>query len=638
MPCRWRDTHALHQIPVLGLWAALLAGAAGWGRWQQARGEPIVDHPPPQASPPAKGGADPFTASAATALRAETLERLKALEPPSGLDTTTSGGSANPGAAAGAAAAKSDGRPSARAPSSAASHPTANTPLRDLLQDRLKLLDEFAKVSQALSRATDPDPSPQRQIADAKEELHRLEQVLAQAAKVPESLLPACFRGKATTDSSALIAEMKDALEATTNELRDWKSRVESARSQIATWESLQSARHTERDKLFQRVTNLKAKSEEFEGAVTDAQTAHARELAHQELVNFQWEARVESLQLQTIEAQIGLEVKLAEVRDLTARAHDTHVRIAERTLEEMRARYRVIAEDHERDLKRAADSEESKAQQSGDPLERFRARRTSELLVLEMQVNKSEQALATDPSPSYEEQKDLADRAERDFARIRELLDDGRVSRLDAIRLNNEFRRIGPERDRLLKSEMAAVEAHLQFYENALTNVEIELVQNALHDRFEHDLLRERVSPSRWAEGEALLTEIERKHRALLVRRRIALEKLCDRASHTQQQVARRLGILDEEYGFIRTHIFWVRDQDAIGLATLTQAAREFNHVVKGLIWLAEEVLKPNLWGQPSAEFMVTALAVLALPPAIVRLRRFLRARIGRGLPPSLV
>ena len=42
----------------------------------------------------------------------------------------------------------------------------------------------------------------------------------------------------------------------------------------------------------------------------------------------------------------------------------------------------------------------------------------------------------------------------------------------------------------------MATVEAQLQFYEDALTNVEIELLQDSLHDRFEHDLLRERVSP----------------------------------------------------------------------------------------------------------------------------------------------
>ncbi len=36
---------------------------------------------------------------------------------------------------------------------------------------------------------------------------------------------------------------------------------------------------------------------------------------------------------------------------------------------------------------------------------------------------------------------------------RIKKLLEDGNVSRLDAIRLNNEFRRIAPERDRLIKN-----------------------------------------------------------------------------------------------------------------------------------------------------------------------------------------
>jgi potassium efflux system protein len=609
------------------------AVALAWVHQRGARGEAPQAQPPQPPSSTAKAAPESAAGADAATLRAETLERLKVFQASSGLDPAASSPATTPSPAPGAAAPRSDSTSSPTTPSSAPAHPTTGRPLRELLQDRLKWLDEHDKLSQALSRATSPEPNPQRQIADAKDDLRRLEQTLAQAAKVPESLLPPCFRGATAKGSSALTAEMKDALEATMNELKDWKSKIEIARNQISKWDSLQTARRTERDKLFQRVTNLKAKSEEFEGAVTDAQTAYARELAREELVNFQWEARVETLRLQALEAQIALEVKLAAVRELTMHVHHAHVQIAERTLEQMRARYRVVAEDHERDLKRAAEKEESTARQSGDPLERFRARRTAELLVLEMQVTKSEQALATDPSPSYEEQEDLADRAYRDFARIRELLDDGRVSRLDAIRLNNEFRRIGPERDRLLRNEMAIVEAQLQFYESALTNVEIELVQNSLHDRFEHDLLRERVASSRWAEGEALLTELEKKHRALLVRRRVALENLSDRASHTLQQVVRRLGILDEEYGFIRTHIFWVRDQDAVGLATLTQGVRESNHIVKGLLWLAREALKPNLWGQPSAEFLATALAVLAFPFAIVRLRRLLRARIERAL-----
>jgi len=351
-------------------------------------------------------------------------------------------------------------------------------------------------------------------------------------------------------------------------------------------------------------------------------------------LVNFEWEGRVESLRLQVIEAEIGLEVKLADVRELTLHVCHAHVQMAERTLEQMRARYRVAAEDHERNLKRAAANEESKARGSNDPLERFRARHTAELLVLEAQVLKSEQALTTSPSPSPDEQRSLADHADRDFAQIKGLLDDGRVSRLDAIRLNNDFRRIGPERDRLLRNEMATVEAQLQFYEDALTSVELELIQDSLHDRFEHDLLRERVSPSHRSEGESLLNELERKHRRLLVRRRVALEKLSERASHTLQQVVRRLSILEEEYGFIRTHIFWVRDQDPIGLATLVQGARECNYLLNGLLRLAQETTKANLWGQPSAEFLVTALAVLVLPVALVRLRRALWGLIQRGLP----
>ncbi len=283
--------------------------------------------------------------------------------------------------------------------------------------------------------------------------------------------------------------------------------------------------------------------------------------------------------------------------------------------------------------MNRAAANEKNKAQSSDDPLERFRARRTAELLELEALVLKNEQALATNPPPSFEEQQTLADHADKDFAQIRELLDDGQVSRLDAIRLNNEFRRIAPERERLVRDEMAAVEAQLQFFEDALTNVEIELFQDSLHDRLEHELLKERVSPERWAAGESLLLELERKHREILVRRQKALEKLAERASNTLQQIARRLSILDQEYGFIRTQIFWVRDQDPIAFGTFWQGAREFNFLLKALLRLAQETTKPSLWTRPSAEFMVTALAVLVLPAALVKLRRGLGALVRREI-----
>ncbi len=55
--------------------------------------------------------------------------------------------------------------------------------------------------------------------------------------------------------------------------------------------------------------------------------------------------------------------------------------------------------------------------------------------------------------------------------------------------------------------------------------------------------------------------------------RSRAVLEKLARRAEQTHTRVVRRLRTLDDQYGFIRTHIFWLRDQEPIGLSTLTQA-----------------------------------------------------------------
>ena len=184
-----------------------------------------------------------------------------------------------------------------------------------------------------------------------------------------------------------------------------------------------------------------------------------------------------------------------------------------------------------------------------------------------------------------------------------------------------------------MLHNELAIVEARLQFYEDVLTNVEIELLQDSQHDRFEHDLLRERLPQSRWAEGEALLSEFEQKHRTLLIRRRAALERLTESTAQTLDQISRRLRILDEEYGFIRTHIFWVRDQEPIGLGTITQGVRELNHLMRALARLAQESIRRRHYGRASAEFISAVVAALGLPFGLLRLRRLLRILIERDL-----
>jgi potassium efflux system protein len=538
---------------------------------------------------------------------------------------------------AGSVPAKLGGASSSTAPAASTPEASVKPPIRELLEERLRLLDEYEKTSQDLERVTHPQPTPEQQSAEARAELRELEAVASRADLGAEVLLPPLFRGTSVTVSRTLPSEMKAALEATSNEVKEWRTKLDTLKSEIAKWDGQHNARRAERDKTFQGLATLKARSGELASAVTDALSIEARRLARERLVNFEWQTRVQSLRLQLVEAQLALETRLAEVRALDVQIGRAHIRIGVKTLEQMQSHYRAAAFDQERNLRQQAANEEEKARRSDDPLERLRAGRSAELLKLETLVLKYEQAQAMTPSPSYDEQKTLADRAESDFVRIKKLLEDGDVSRLDTVRLNNEFRRIGPERDRLIKDELATVEAQIQFHENALTNVEIELMQDSLHN-FESDLVRERLPRSRWAAGEAVLAALEKKHRGLLIRQRDALESLTTNGGHTLGQVVRRLGILDQEYGFIRTHIFWVRDQEPIGLGTLTREVHEVHYLLKALLRLAQESLNSQRWGQPSAEFLVTGLAALALPVGLVRLRRVLRVLIERDLQMSLM
>ena len=602
--------------------------------WGVARGQPpasgtgAAEPRNPQATTAATASAPSTSVDAdATAVRAETLDRLKEFDPIPAIS----------GSASASISTAPDSAGRAKPLTAAASLSTPDKVLSTLLHDRLRWLNEYDATALALNKATHPEPTPEQQAAEAKAELRKLQTILSQAMTAPETLLPPVFRDHAVASSSAFALEMKDAIETATNEWKDWRTKLEILKGDMAKWNSLMSTRRADRDSLFERVTSLTAKNEEFKSAVTDAQTAAHRRLAQERLINFEWQLRVESLRLRLIEAQLALETRLSDVRELRAEVFRAHVQIAGKTLEPMQTRYHRIVEEQQRELTQARTEEENKAQLSDDPLERFRAWRTAELLALEAHVIRNEQDLVISPAPSYEEQKTLADHADFDFANIKELLDDGKVSRLDAIRLNNEFRRIGPERGRLVKNEMSAVESQLQFYENALTTVELELLQDSLHDRFEHDRLRERLPSTRWDEGEALIRGLDRQHRLLLVRRQRALEKLCARASHTLVQVSRRLNILDREYGFIRTNIFWVRDQEPIGFLTVTQGLREFNVLVKGLLRLVNETIDRRLWRQPTGEFLATFLGVLILPIGMVRLRRALGAMNVRPLASGL-
>jgi hypothetical protein len=625
--CIWR-LHAGENI-AKRIGASVIAGGIVLGL--TARGderESLAAAVNPQQSSPQAYSNTGVSSTSATepetaAVRAETNERLKGLGAAPTPDATQ--------AASESPTTKTDAPARSAGLSGMARDLAVVQPLQKLLENRLLMLDEHSKLVLALKKATIPQISPEHQADQLQTELAQIQAMLKQSDEHAETLLPVSFHKTAATPRTALVSEMKDAIDATTHELGQWKSKIETLRSGRAERENKNKAHAAERDKVFKLVTSLTAKNVEYEKAAVAAGSSADGRLAQETLVNHQWEVRVEAKRLQVIEAQIALEAKLAGFRELEGRLYHAHIQLAERSLAQMRLRFRAETEEQESDLIRDAADEKNKAQSSDDPLERFRARRMAELLDLEAQVLKNEQALATNPSPSFEEQQTLADHADKDFAQIRELLDDGEVSRLDALRLTNEFRRIAPERERLVRNEMATVEARLQFFEKALTDVEIELFQDSLHDRLERDLLKERVSAERWTAAETLLLGLERKHREILIRRQKALENLAERSSHTLQQIARRLTILDQEYGFIRTQIFWVRDQDPIAAGTFLQGAREFNYLLKDLLNLIEETMKPALWARPSAEFMATGLAVLVLPVAVVKLRRALGGLIRR-------
>ena len=232
---------------------------------------------------------------------------------------------------------------------------------------------------------------------------------------------------------------------------------------------------------------------------MTDAQTAADRRLAHERLVNFEWELRVESLRLRVIEAQLALEAKLSEVRELQADVYRAHLQIATQTLEPMQTRYRVVAEDQERDLTRAKANEENKARSSDDPLERFPrpahrraagARGTGHQERAgpgdqpAVRRTKSKRPWRTAPTSTSPISKNCSKTA--------------RSAGSTRFASTTSFAASARNATDCSRTRWPRSKRSFSFTRIRSPTVELELLQDSLHDRFEHDLLRERLPPSR--------------------------------------------------------------------------------------------------------------------------------------------
>jgi potassium efflux system protein len=142
----------------------------------------------------------------------------------------------------------------------------------------------------------------------------------------------------------------------------------------------------------------------------------------------------------------------------------------------------------------------------------------------------------------------------------------------------------------------------------------------------------------SRKAEALKLFAELESKNDEVLERRRGALFSLSTRAEATRIQVLKRLQILDDQHAFVRTHLFWVRDGQPMGMNTVEQFRREGHALARNLVDIASETWSPTRWGRVSWEFVAVAITLAAMPYLLHRLRKSLRAALDRERRSSAV
>ncbi len=255
--------------------------------------------------------------------------------------------------------------------------PAGGKALREVLEERLRWLDEWEKAEAARQAAEHPEPSPERQAAEWKAELERIQTLYKQASQDQDALLPSAFRNvnPATPLSDAARTEMKDALEAARGDLKDWSTRLDKLQAEKPA--NPAAGLRAERDKIFQRITTLKTRSAERQAAVDSAKTPEDADLARERLVNFDWESRVENERLLAQEALIALEAKRTDLSLLNLRVFAAHTLMATKTLDRIQARYKLVSDRQERDLEREAATEQKRAGRSlgAAALDRHQAR-----------------------------------------------------------------------------------------------------------------------------------------------------------------------------------------------------------------------------------------------------------------------
>jgi len=506
----------------------------------------------------------------------------------------------------------------------------AQKALREIWNERLKALEDWEKATRGRQVAENPSPTPERELADRKAELARAQEALDGLKVDPDSALPGDLRASDLPIDDARLGEMRKAIEAAKATVRDRMAEGDRLRAEAGSRAKLLEDLRADREAIRARLAALPARRTELESAFFSAAAEEARRVARERLINIQWEAAVEAQRLAMAEAFSSLEARRGATAEVATRACDLHLGLARAALAAIEGRYRIAAERQKAELRQEAEKQKARATTAEDPVEKFKARRNVELLALEAQILEDEKALDAIPPTVEAELKAATKRAEDDFADLKQVVKENRIGGLVALRLNNDFRRISRERELIARNELAAAAAANTFYENALTEAELSYFNDARDDRFERDAFLETLPPARRPAAAAAIDGLEARHKTLLARHRDVLDRLLKGAEETHKQVARRLRCLDEQYTFIKTHLFWVRDSEPIGMATVVQLRREANRLASACVRLAAEPLDPSSWTPATADFGLATVGLVVFPLVIRGARRRLKAAMA--------
>lgn len=504
--------------------------------------------------------------------------------------------------------------------------------LREIFKARLDLLARLESTARSLGAVEHPETTPEAEAEALKLAADRARAALSLAAHNPAGLLPDVFHAPATRASEVVLAEMKEAIAAAQEVVDDRTKGVDRlAAPESRSTASALTATKAQRDEIRGAIAALAPRAREQEAALGSAASAEDREVLRERLVNLRWEARLESLRLKEVEARIRLETRRSGLAELCAEARKVELDLARRRLDLMQRAFRQRNEQALSALKKASASEGARAEQSSDPLDRFRARRNKELLDQEALLHEKEEEKAATPTIALADQEEKANKTAEDFDRLKKLVTGGRSAGLVAQRLNNSFRRLDAERATIIRTELAPISLQLGRYENELTAVELDQINDSRGDQAMRDELQTRLPASRRAEALAFFEESEHKQHEILEKRRRVLTDLADRADRTRQQVLRRLKILDDQHHFVMTHLFWVRDSPPLGPATFGQARAEASDLVGTLLRIASEPWTWSRWQRMSPDFLWAALGLVTLPYTLYRARKALRELLER-------